>query len=112
MSIEFNQELDVKGAKCPMPLVKSRKAVNGIGVGEILKVVAQPGMARQATDLEARGVERVDPPDWHGRPDARQTLAERGEGVGGVLGHVAPDVLERFLKESALRDRCDQGRRV
>jgi TusA-related sulfurtransferase len=39
-TITFNQELDVKGAKCPMPLVKSRKSINDLGVGEVLKVVA------------------------------------------------------------------------
>jgi tRNA 2-thiouridine synthesizing protein A len=40
MSVEFNEMLDVKGAKCPMPLVKSRKAVNNLAVGDVLKVVA------------------------------------------------------------------------
>jgi TusA-related sulfurtransferase len=40
MATEFNQILDVKGAKCPMPLVKSRKAVNDLPVGDVLKVVA------------------------------------------------------------------------
>lgn len=40
MTINFDQTLDVKGAKCPMPLVKSRKAVNTIEVGQVLKVVA------------------------------------------------------------------------
>ncbi len=39
-TLTFDQELDVKGAKCPMPLVKSRKAVNGLNVGEVLRVVA------------------------------------------------------------------------
>lgn len=40
MPTRFDAELDVKGAKCPMPLVKSRKAVSEIPVGQILKVVA------------------------------------------------------------------------
>jgi TusA-related sulfurtransferase len=40
MSVKFNEMLDVKGAKCPMPLVKSRKAVNNLAVGDVLKVVA------------------------------------------------------------------------
>jgi TusA-related sulfurtransferase len=40
MSIQFDQTLDVKGAKCPMPLVKSRKTVNGLPVGNVLQVVA------------------------------------------------------------------------
>jgi TusA-related sulfurtransferase len=40
MTIEFNETLDVKGAKCPMPLVKSRKAIGTIEVGEVLRVLA------------------------------------------------------------------------
>jgi tRNA 2-thiouridine synthesizing protein A len=40
MSIQFDELLDVKGAKCPMPLVKSRKAINTLDVGKVLKVVA------------------------------------------------------------------------
>ncbi len=40
MSINFDQTLDVKGAKCPMPLVKSRKMVNNLPVGQVLQVIA------------------------------------------------------------------------
>jgi tRNA 2-thiouridine synthesizing protein A len=40
MSTTYDQTLDVKGAKCPMPLVKSRKAINSLPVGEVLRVVA------------------------------------------------------------------------
>ena len=40
MSDIFDQTLDVKGAKCPMPLVKSRKAMADLAVGQVLKVVA------------------------------------------------------------------------
>lgn len=40
MSIQFDQTLDVKGAKCPMPLVKSRKTINTLPVGSVLQVVA------------------------------------------------------------------------
>lgn len=36
----FDQTLDVQGAKCPMPLVKSRKAIGDLGVGQVLKVIA------------------------------------------------------------------------
>jgi len=38
--MNFDQTLDVKGAKCPLPLVKSRKAVNELAVGQVLQVVA------------------------------------------------------------------------
>jgi TusA-related sulfurtransferase len=40
MAIEFNETLDVKGAKCPMPLVKTRKTINKLPVGNVLQVVA------------------------------------------------------------------------
>ncbi len=40
MTIQFDQTLDVKGAKCPMPLVKSRKTINTLPVGSVLQVVA------------------------------------------------------------------------
>ncbi len=40
MSVNFDQTLDVKGAKCPMPLVKSRKALKDLGIGEVVKVVS------------------------------------------------------------------------
>lgn len=36
----FDQTLDVKGAKCPMPLVKSRKAITELPVGQVLQVVS------------------------------------------------------------------------
>lgn len=60
MSVEFNEVLDVKGAKCPMPLVKSRKAINGLEVGSVLKVVATDrgsvadfqGWAKTAKNIE------------------------------------------------------------
>ncbi len=38
--MQADQTLDVKGAKCPMPLVKSRKAINNLEVGQVLEVVA------------------------------------------------------------------------
>lgn len=40
MSNHFDAVLDVKGAKCPMPLVKSRKAIGELPIGHVLKVVA------------------------------------------------------------------------
>lgn len=60
MSIDFTQELDVKGAKCPMPLVKSRKAINNLGVGDVLRVIATDrgsiadfqGWAKTAKNIE------------------------------------------------------------
>ncbi len=63
----YDQTLDVKGAKCPMPLVKSRKAIGELGVGQVLKVVATDrgsvadfqGWARTAKNVELLEQETV-----------------------------------------------------
>ncbi|WP_311171551.1 sulfurtransferase TusA family protein [Halobellus ordinarius] len=42
MSAEFDiaETLDVKGASCPMPVVKTKSAVDDIEVGQVLEVLA------------------------------------------------------------------------
>jgi tRNA 2-thiouridine synthesizing protein A len=60
MTVTFDQTLDVKGAKCPLPLVKSRKAIGELGVGQVLRVVATDrgsvadfqGWAKAAKNIE------------------------------------------------------------
>lgn len=60
MTTTFTETLDVKGAKCPMPLVKTRKAINSLAVGDVLKVVATDrgsvadfqGWAKTAKNIE------------------------------------------------------------
>ncbi len=43
-SIEFQHELNCKGMNCPLPILKTKKAVDGIARGEVLKMVAtDPG---------------------------------------------------------------------
>ncbi|HWQ14878.1 MAG TPA: sulfurtransferase TusA family protein [Roseiflexaceae bacterium] len=67
MSTSYDQTLDVKGAKCPMPLVKSRKAIGELGVGQVLKVVATDrgsladfqGWAKAAKNVELVAQETV-----------------------------------------------------
>jgi len=67
MTIQFDQTLDVKGAKCPMPLVKSRKTVNGLPVGSVLQVIATDrgsvpdfqGWAKAAKNIDLVGQETV-----------------------------------------------------
>ena len=57
--------LDVRGAKCPVPIVKAKKMIDTMGVGELLEVLAtDPGsvadfqgwakMSKQATLKEQR----------------------------------------------------------
>jgi len=46
MSTEFDiaETLDVKGESCPMPVVKTKQATDGLGEGDVLEVVAtDPG---------------------------------------------------------------------
>ncbi len=67
MSIQFDQTLDVKGAKCPMPIVKSRKAIKDLAVGNVLQVIATDrgsvadfqGWAKTAKNVELLGQETV-----------------------------------------------------
>jgi TusA-related sulfurtransferase len=67
MSLNYDTTLDVKGAKCPMPLVKSRKAIGDLGVGQVLRVIATDrgsvadfqGWAKTARNVELVGQETV-----------------------------------------------------
>ena len=38
--IDATETLDVKGLNCPMPVVKTKGAIDELGVGEVLEVVA------------------------------------------------------------------------
>jgi len=42
MSTEFEvtETLDVKGQSCPMPVVKSKQAADGLDEGDVLEIVA------------------------------------------------------------------------
>lgn len=43
--------LDLKGEMCPMPVLKTNKAIETIGVGEVLEVIATDPASKP--DLEA-----------------------------------------------------------
>ena len=48
---EFNTELDASGLNCPLPILRCKKAMNGMETGEVIKVVAtDPGAVK---DFEA-----------------------------------------------------------
>jgi TusA-related sulfurtransferase len=38
--INVSETLDVKGENCPMPVVKTKQAIDGLDVGDVLEVVA------------------------------------------------------------------------
>jgi tRNA 2-thiouridine synthesizing protein A len=44
MDITANQTLDASGLACPMPIIKTKKAVDSMQVGEVLKMIStDPG---------------------------------------------------------------------
>jgi tRNA 2-thiouridine synthesizing protein A len=48
---DFNSELDARGLNCPLPILRAKKAMNGMNSGEVLKIVAtDPGSVK---DFEA-----------------------------------------------------------
>lgn len=51
MTITPDQTLDCSGLACPMPILKTKKAVDGLQLGQILKMIAtDPGAT---SDMEA-----------------------------------------------------------
>lgn len=49
--MEFDRELDVKGLNCPLPILRTKKALAEMETGEILRVLAtDPGSLK---DFEA-----------------------------------------------------------
>jgi len=51
MSIIPDQTLDCSGMACPMPILKTKKAVDSLQIGQILKMIAtDPG---STSDMEA-----------------------------------------------------------
>ena len=51
MSITPDQTLDCSGMSCPMPILKTKKAVDGLQIGQVLKMIAtDPG---STADMDA-----------------------------------------------------------
>ena len=49
---EFDQELDTSGLNCPMPVMKTKKALKGMDAGQVLHVIAtDAGSAEDIPDL-------------------------------------------------------------
>lgn len=65
-SIKPDQTLDVKGMSCPMPLLKTKKAMDSIASGQILEVLG--------TDPGSRN----DLPNWCAR-SGHQFLGDKEE---------------------------------
>jgi tRNA 2-thiouridine synthesizing protein A len=51
MTISAEQTLDCSGLACPLPILKTKKAVDGMQVGQVLKMIAtDPG---SPSDMDA-----------------------------------------------------------
>ncbi|MDJ0958785.1 MAG: sulfurtransferase TusA family protein [Arenicellales bacterium] len=47
----FDQELDARGLNCPLPILRAKKALKDLSVGQVLRIVAtDPGSVK---DFEA-----------------------------------------------------------
>jgi tRNA 2-thiouridine synthesizing protein A len=44
---ETDQELDARGLNCPLPILRAKKTLNGMGAGALLKIIAtDPGSVK------------------------------------------------------------------
>ena len=51
MATAYDQELDCSGLACPMPIIKTKKAIDGLQLGQVLKMIAtDPG---STSDMDA-----------------------------------------------------------
>ena len=49
--MNFDRELDARGLSCPLPILKTKKSLNDLASGQVLKVTAtDPGSIK---DMEA-----------------------------------------------------------
>jgi TusA-related sulfurtransferase len=62
MSTEFNvtETLDVKGASCPMPVVKTKSAIDDLDADEVLEVLATDSGSMSDIDGWAEGTNGVE----------------------------------------------------
>ncbi len=45
--MDFDKELDARGLNCPLPILKTKKALSDLGSGQVLKVLAtDPGAVK------------------------------------------------------------------
>ena len=51
LDVDFDQELDTSGLSCPLPILKTKKSLNDLLSGQVLKIVAtDPGSVK---DMQA-----------------------------------------------------------
>ena len=48
--MKFDQELDCRGLNCPLPVLKTKKTMDGMSSGEVLKMISpDPGSKKDIT---------------------------------------------------------------
>ena len=53
--IVFDQELDCRGLNCPLPILKTKKSMDGMSSGEVLKMTStDPGSQNDITAWVSR----------------------------------------------------------
>jgi tRNA 2-thiouridine synthesizing protein A len=53
--IAFDQELDCRGLNCPLPILKTKKSMDGMSSGEVLKMTStDPGSKNDITAWVSR----------------------------------------------------------
>ncbi|AGN00557.1 hypothetical protein L593_03030 [Salinarchaeum sp. Harcht-Bsk1] len=58
-AIDVTETLDVKGASCPMPVVKTKSAIDDLAEGEVLEVLATDSGSMSDIDGWASGTDGV-----------------------------------------------------
>jgi len=57
--MDFDKELDARGLSCPLPILKTKKSLNELTSGQVLKVVAtDPGSIK---DMQAFATQTGNP---------------------------------------------------
>ena len=59
-AFDITETLDVKGASCPMPVVKTKSAIDELAEGEVLEVLATDAGSMSDIDGWAKGTNGVE----------------------------------------------------
>ncbi len=44
---DFDMELDARGLNCPLPILRAKKSINSMAVGQVLRIIAtDPGSVK------------------------------------------------------------------
>ncbi|MHA2366730.1 MAG: sulfurtransferase TusA family protein [Candidatus Hodarchaeales archaeon] len=76
---EIAQTLDAKNTSCPIPILKAKKALKGLEIGQVLEVLAtDPGsMNDMAAWARTTGQELLSSEEQDGKPKVYRFLVKR-----------------------------------